>query len=394
MNKRLSLALLLSNLTAPVLAAEPGYQAHTLSALEQSITEARQLRLNIQSMLEGKPKDAGLQESGTRLMEAITAWEHEMKNLQDAEIHEVTGSGSLRTVSAISENDAEKPQAYTPETGPLSNVLTGLDSWNLNENSISFGIAHADWTIDEVFPGTKLLMTGQYSFRIGQGQQKQMDCDCPPPPVPHRMTGTVSAHLQWGKGDTGLEYGMLSVRGLAYQRNYEPLTGQFKPLRDTLEWGVLRGGKDDPLGIDSYINLTLARLGRTWYWLSQKSPSMFTMGLGLSGGFAWADSVNDIYEDVSNPILGSWVTGAYTHPRWGKIYFEQRVINGFTLSSPSAGGPTSREARFRAGYLNNLKGCLSFELFIDKRSFNFSDHRLTDLYTKSKRTGLELSCAW
>jgi hypothetical protein len=37
---------------------------------------------------------------------------------------------------------------------------------------------------------------------------------------------------------------------------------------------------------------------------------------------------------------------------------------------------------------------MTLELYIDKRSFNFSDHRLSDLYSKAKRTGAELGCAW
>ena len=121
---------------------------------------------------------------------------------------------------------------------------------------------------------------------------------------------------------------------------------------------------------------------------------MFLMGLGLSGGYAWAESVEPDYAEVSNPIIGTWVTLGVHRPRWGKIYVEQRVVNGFQFSSPSAGDSTSRAARFRFGYMNRIKGCLSYELFIDKRSFNFSDHRLPDLYTKSKRTGVEFSCNW
>ena len=209
------------------------------------------------------------------------------------------------------------------------------------------------------------------------------------------MFGTISAHLQWGEGETALEYAMLSFGSLAYQREFDAPDTSFRPIRDTLEWGVFKGGKDDPLGVDSYAELTIVRAGRTWqYRLSDQSPWQFTLGVNLSTGYAWADSFNDTYRDVSNPIVGSWVKGTVNRQRWGEIYLEQRVSNGFTFSSPARGGSVSREARARFGYLNRLYRCLTIDLFSEKRSFNFSDPDLPDLYTKSKRVGLELSCTF
>jgi hypothetical protein len=38
--------------------------------------------------------------------------------------------------------------------------------------------------------------------------------------------------------------------------------------------------------------------------------------------------------------------------------------------------------------------CLSAEVFAEKRSFNFTDLHLTDLYTSSKRVGVEISCTF
>ena len=168
---------------------------------------------------------------------------------------------------------------------------------------------------------------------------------------------------------------------------------RFQPVSDTLEWGVARLSKDDPLGIDSYKELSAVELARTWqYRHSESSPWFFNIGLNLSLGYAWAESIDESYQKVSNPIIGTWFRGTVGRRSWGEIYLEQRVINGFTFSSPARGGSVSREAVARLGYRHELKSCLNLEIFAEKRSFNFSDPNLVDLYTKSRRTGVELSC--
>ena len=209
------------------------------------------------------------------------------------------------------------------------------------------------------------------------------------------MVGSIAAHLQWGEGESSLEYSRLSFTWLATQTEYEPVTKEFRRVRDTTEWAVIQGGFDDPLGIDSYAELTAFRRGWTWgYKLSDESPWLFTMAANVSVGYAWADSIDPRYQEISNPIVGTWGNLTVTHRRWGKLYLTQRVINGFTLSSPAAGGPVSREARARFGYFKQFARCLSVDVFAEKRSFNFSDPVLLDLYTKSKRTGVELGCVF
>ncbi len=277
--------------------------------------------------------------------------------------------------------------------GIFAATANGADAWDVNDNYVGVAATEATWTIAEDFPGTKLILDGRYLLRKGTAQPRERDCDCEPLPVPDRMLGTIAAHLQWGLGDNGLEYGRLSFGTLAYQREFEAAGAQFQPVRDTLEWGIFQVGKDDPLGIDSYVELTVIAAARTWqYRLTDNSPWRFTFGVNVSGGYAWADSVDDTYRDVSNPLLGTWWKGTISRARWGEIYLEQRVINGFTLSSPAAGGTVSREARARFGYRNRLRGCLAVDLFAEKRSFNFTDPALTDLYTKSKRVGVEFGC--
>lgn len=276
----------------------------------------------------------------------------------------------------------------------FTSSLHANDAWDINESNLSIARAEAHWTIDEAFPGTKVILAGRHSLRRGQGTPRVRDCECQPFPTPDRMLGSIGAHLQWGKGDTGLEYGVLSFTALASQRDFDVTQTRFQTLRDTLEWGAVRLGKDDPLGIDSYLELTVVRASRTWGYDVPTSPWRFTWGVNVSTGFAWADSIDETYKDVSNPIIGTWAKGTVSRGRWGTFYLEQRVVNGWTFSSPARGGTVSREARARAGYTNRLRGCLSAEIFAEKRSFNFTDLHLTDLYTSSKRVGLEISCTF
>lgn len=210
--------------------------------------------------------------------------------------------------------------------------------------------------------------------------------------MPHRLLGTIAFDLLWG--EENLEYSSLSVTGLTYQRNWSPEPRHFGPIPDTLEWGVLTLGHNDHLGIDSYYELTVARAGRTWGWRRSHSSWLFTTGVGLSGGWAWAESVNPLYRDVSNPFAGTWIALGTAHSRWGKFQAEQRVIQGFTISNPSEGESTSREAVFRAAYSFNLPACLSGELSIEKNSFAFSNFSLPDLYEKNRRVNLFLGCVW
>jgi hypothetical protein len=273
-------------------------------------------------------------------------------------------------------------------------LYPAADPWNVNKNYASFSIADADWTIDEVFPGTKLIFDGRYAIRKGPGKPSSRSHLGEYKPIPDRMVGTIGAHLQWGEGETELEYARLYFTTLAHQRVFTPRPGNFKPLRDSVEWLVIQGGQDDPLGINYYGELTLVRAARTWYWQPSRSAWLFTVGASGSAGYAWAESTNELYKSVSNPIIGGSIKLAVNHPRWGHLYTEQRVVDGFTLSSPARGGAVSREARFRFGYITQLYRCLSLELFVEKRSFNFADPERANLYTKSRRTGLALGCAF
>jgi hypothetical protein len=338
-------------------------------------------RSSIEATMTSHPHDADVQDAGRRALQALDDWEAVLSNrTQQAD-------------PAFVEESAQPSAVQVTGPPAFPNPMAGLDTWDINENYFGGSVAYEDWTINDEFPGAKFELHGRYSFHRSEMDREVADCPCnPPPPAPFRMMGTVAATAQWGEHD--LERAYVGVSAYSLQRNFEAIGGGWRPLRDSLELGVVVHGRDDPLGLDSYTEITLARVGRTWGWIPREKPYILFAGFGVSTGYAWADSVSDEYNDVSNPILGGWVTVGISRPGWGKIYVEQRAVNGFQFSSPSAGGSTSREARFRFGLMKKITGCMTLELYIDKRSFNFSDHRLSDLYSKAKRTGAELGCAW
>jgi hypothetical protein len=297
----------------------------------------------------------------------------------------MTPKGRERACASLARAIASLALAFAP-------CLHAADPWDLSERYVGGSVADADWTIDESFPGTKLILEGRYYFLSGPGKPRERSCECEPAPTPLRMLGTLAGQLQWGKGETGLEYGTVWLTALASQRVFETPGEGLRPMRDTLEWGALRVAKDDPLGIDSYVELNIARVSRTWRYPLRDSPWTFTVGLNVSGGYAWADSTDPTYRGVSSPILGTWFKGTVARAGWGQIYLEQRVVNGWTFSSPAAGGAVTREARARFGYIAKSRRCLQLEVYAEKRSFNFTDSQIDDLYTASKRIGVELDC--
>lgn len=338
-------------------------------------------RDSIEAMMASYPDDAEIQDMGKKALQALDDWEAMI----------ATRNQSVDVPSAG--DTAPLPVGTVIGPAAFPNPMEGLDAWDINENYFGGALGYEDWTVNDEFPGTKLVLNGRYSLHRSEMDREVADCPCnPPPPAPFRMMGTVMATAQWGEHD--LERAYLGVSAYSLQRNFEASGGGWRPLRDTLEFGVVTHGMDDPLGIDSSTGIILARVGRTWGWIPRDKPYLLFAGFGVSAGYAWAESVADEYNDVSNPTLGGWVTLGIARPGWGKVYVEQRAINGFQFSSPSAGGSTSREARFRFGLIKKIRGCMTLELFIDKRSFNFSDHRLADLYSKAKRTGAELGCSW
>jgi hypothetical protein len=265
----------------------------------------------------------------------------------------------------------------------LSPAVRAADPWDISEDFWGVMRAGEHWTVDERFPGTKLGVAGRYSMHRRTDDATE------------HMLVTLGGHLQWGKGETALEYGSAFVTPWAVKRTFATDPARFAATHETLELGVVQLGKDEPLGIESYAEITAARVARVWAFAPADSPWRFTVGANLSGGFAWAESTEQAYRDVSNLIVGTWGKGTVTHRRWGTVYLEQRVVNGWTFSSPARAGPVSRAAVARFGYTNRwFDACLEIELFAEKRSFNFADPDSPNLYTKAKRVGVEISCRY
>ena len=337
-------------------------------------------RQSVRAIMAQHPDDPEIQQAGQRALDALDALDAALSRGTRVDMPPVELAG--------------QPAGATV-TGPSAfpNPMEGLDSWNIDENYWGAAIAREDWTVNNDYPGTKLALSGRYSLYREEEDPLVSDCDCsPPPPAPIRLIGTVSGQAQ--AGDDDLERIYVGVSTIAWQRNFPAEQLGWEPLRDTLDLGAGLVGRDDALGINSYTEITLARAGRTWGWMPESRKFLVMAGVGLSTGYAWAESTRPEYADVSNPIIGSWTTLGIAWPDWGNLYVEQHVINGFSFSSPSARDSTSREAIFRAGFIKKLPACMSLELFADKRSFTFSDFNLQDLYTKARRIGVELGCSW
>ena len=237
--------------------------------------------------------------------------------------------------------------------------------WNLSENLAGAAVADADWTINKTFPGTKIIFDGRYTLKRGQvtdpagGLVRPRENTDPA----DRLFGVIDGHFQWGEGETGLEYTIVSVTPIAFERVYAPAAG-FSVAHDTWEWGLVQVGFDDPLGIDSYAQLDIVRASRTWAY-KRTAQSRWTVEYGVKGslGLAFAESIVPEYEDVSNPVYGVSAQLRLKHDRFGEIYTDDRVVSGFTLGSPATNGSTSREARIRLGYLNQFYRCLTVDVF-------------------------------
>ena len=83
-------------------------------------------------------------------------------------------------------------------------ATAGNWKWDFDENFVGGGIADADWTIDKVFPGTKLIVDMRFVPKRElkePGEKWQIE----------DYWATVEADMQWGEGETGLEYGIFSV---------------------------------------------------------------------------------------------------------------------------------------------------------------------------------------
>jgi hypothetical protein len=265
--------------------------------------------------------------------------------------------------------------------------------WDLGENIVGGGIVDAGFGVDPKYTGTKVTLDSQYAF-VRKLEEVPVDDCCGLIPRAEYFWAVLDAHLQSGTDGTRLEYASVAVStwGAQWEPKYDE-TKKLQVLRDRVQLGRIDIGFDDPLGLDSYNELDLVRIDRAWVFNGgPDSKFRVNMGLGLSAGWSWASSINAAYADVSNPTTGFLTNLSVDIAVFGTLYTDDRIVQGYTLGSPATNASISREARIRAGYFRRLPKCMAIDVFFEKRSFNFADPVMPDLYTKSKRFGAELSC--
>ncbi|MGI9343607.1 MAG: hypothetical protein ACR2QV_12220 [Gammaproteobacteria bacterium] len=266
--------------------------------------------------------------------------------------------------------------------------------WDLRDESIGLALADAEKTRDRDFEGTKLIADGRYVIRSEASEATGNRKCCTLPSRPDYFYGLLDGILQWGFDDTDLEFVRVGVTPWAV--TWEPETTSPRKLRakrDILELGAITWSVDDPLEVDSYLEIAIGRAGRLGElkW-SESSPFTVLLGVQASIGFSWAESSDPQYSRVSNPFAGIHYLIALEHDRFGRLYADNRFVNGFSFSSPERGHPTVREANVRLGYEKRLSGCLALDLWLGKRSFNFEESGLPGRYTKAGTFAARVAC--
>jgi hypothetical protein len=257
------------------------------------------------------------------------------------------------------------------------------DNWDLGQSSLTAGVGDVDWTIDPKFHGTKLLLGGRYIFRREPATAyKEPDAEI----LKYRVD---LQDFQVGDSETDLEYVVAGFTYWTYQNKKDFTSAKtFNTVRTQLELLQVNASYDDSLGLDYYYELNAGRIGRFWsYRHSEGSPFTITLGLSGSLGWAWANSKDPRYADVSNPTMGIWNVFIFGHERWGQFYIDYRTVSGYTLGEPKS--TTSREGNARFGIRRDFSNKLALDFFGEKRSFHYGAFDIPDLYTKARRIALE-----
>ncbi len=268
--------------------------------------------------------------------------------------------------------------------------------WQFHDNFIALAVAHETKTADEQYEGSKLIFKGQTIFKQEGGEIPEESSCCVKSLRPVYLYGLMDAQLKWGVDGTALEF--VSVNFTPWAVKSLPMLYTSKNLHtqwELLELGATRYISDDALELESYLELSILRVGRmlAYNW-SKQSPFTVYMGMQASTGWALAKSTNSLYSTVSNPFAGIFLNLSIMHNRWGKIYTHYRFVNGFSISNPSRGHPTAREALVRLGYENKFNENLKIDFYGEKRSFYFDEGGLPGLYTPSGIFAAQLSYLW
>ena len=266
----------------------------------------------------------------------------------------------------------------------LISSVAVADQWLYENQYVSGGVGYEDKMPDtEKYKGAKLILEGRYILRAEEQEIDKVRLCCEVPALPSEYRGVLDAKLRYGFESNDLEYIGLGLT--PWGKMWDPAQKsdkRWQARRDLLEIGPTRYVSDDALEIDSYLELGLFRAGRVGeYKPSPQSEWTFDLGAQGAVGYAWAQSSNKAYSKASNPYAGIYLDAAVDHARFGSIYFTGRFVNGFTLSNPSRGHPTAREARVRNGYAKRFANNLELDIFWEKRSFYFDEGDLPNLYT-------------
>jgi len=277
----------------------------------------------------------------------------------------------------------------------ICTIPASAETWNLKNNSLGVVVGDEERTKDKSLEGRKIVLDGRYVIRSEEHKNSNRPNCCSRQSKRDVFIGLIDTQLRISADGDDLQHLRLGFTPWATQ--IKPRYGDSKNLRterDMLELFAIRYITDDLLEVDYYTELSVLRAARLGTYRWSDSAFTATFGMQVSTGWAWAESKNKTYNNVSNPFAGIYYNVALEHETWGKIYTTQRFVNGFSFSSPARGHPTAREAQVRAGYLKKISDHFSIDIFIEKRSFNFVDGGLPALYTKSGTAGVELFYQW
>jgi len=268
-------------------------------------------------------------------------------------------------------------------------------NWLLETNAVTVGYGHEKNKFDDVFDGSKLLLSGQYVFDKEIVETSENDDCCWRMANRERLKWIVDGMFRVGGDGNGLEYTKIGVTPWALTR--DPNSGSGRKLtttRDQFELGHLRYVVDDALDVKSLAELSIVRVGRLGeYKWSDDSPYTVTLGGAASLGWAWVETNDPLYSTVSNPFAGVFVMASIESERMGRFYIDNRTVNGFSISNPSRGHPTARESRVAGGYTRKFsRGCLGIDIYVEKRSFYFDEGGVGDLYNANGTVGVLLTC--
>jgi len=270
----------------------------------------------------------------------------------------------------------------------------GAESWYFKERGLVAGLGYeAKMPDEDAYEGAKLVLEGRYAMETVAGEVDERRQCCVLPSVPTVYRGLLDTEMRFGFDGTGLEYFRVGVTPWAkLWRPGAESESEWRSTRDFLEIGAARYLQDEALQVDGYLEVALGRAGRVvQYRRSLDSPWSFLLGAQASFGWARARSDDPLYSTVSNPYAGIYFDLGAQHDRWGRIYFQSRFVNGFSISNPSRGHPTAREALVRSGYVKRFREDWGIDVYWSKRSFYFDEGGLPSLYTWVRTYGAELT---